>query len=225
MDRTWMYQARRTDDYFRQELNKFVKAAENNAKDEKKKVVVCPCKNCKNIRVIKDPTTIRPLVLMYGFVEDYMIWTSHGEKNNAPPSLNQIDEIMQNDDFGRMFDAYDDFGEGGSNDDGGHGSDGVNEEGDGHANDGYDSSEDDELDDSDFLTQLLRNTKEKIFVSSAKGLANFETVKKSAKENVYERSKGCPKHWTVLRIVLELLILKAKHGWSDGSFNDLLRER
>uniref|UniRef100_K3ZL15 Uncharacterized protein n=1 Tax=Setaria italica TaxID=4555 RepID=K3ZL15_SETIT len=52
---------------------------------------------------------------------------------------------------------------------------------------------------------------------------NFETVKKSAGENVYERSKGCPKHWTVLCFVLELLILKAKHDWSDGSFNDLLR--
>jgi hypothetical protein len=48
-------------------------------------------------------------------------------------------------------------------------------------------------------------------------------VRKSAEENIYERSKGCPKHWTVLCFILELLTLKAKHGWSDGSFNDLLR--
>jgi hypothetical protein len=27
----------------------------------------------------------------------------------------------------------------------------------------------------------------------------------------------------MLRFILELLTLKAKHGWSDGSFNDLLR--
>ena len=47
-------------------------------------------------------------------------------------------------------------------------------------------------------------------------------MKKSAEENIYERSKGCPKHWTVLRFVLELLILKAKHSWSDSSFNNLM---
>uniref|UniRef100_K4AI41 Uncharacterized protein n=1 Tax=Setaria italica TaxID=4555 RepID=K4AI41_SETIT len=56
----------------------------------------------------------------------------------------------------------------------------------------------------------------------ANGLANFKTVKKSMEENVYERSKGCTKHWTMLYFILELLILKAKHDWSDGSFNDLL---
>ena len=41
--------------------------------------------------------------------------------------------------------------------------------------------------------------------------------------NIYDRSKGCPKYWTVLRFILELLTLKAKHSWSDGSFNGLLR--
>ena len=68
----------------------------------------------------------------------------------------------------------------------------------------------------------MRHTKAELLVGSAKGLENFETVKKSAEENIYERSKGCPKHWTILRFVLELLTLKAKHSWSDSSFNDLL---
>ena len=62
-----------------------------------------------------------------------------------------------------------------------------------------------------------------VLVANARGLPNFDTVRKSAEENIYERSKRCPKHWTVLHFVIELLILKAKHGWSDGSFNDLLR--
>jgi len=47
-------------------------------------------------------------------------------------------------------------------------------------------------------------------------------VRKSSEELIYDRSKGCPKHWTMLRFILELLTLKAKHGWLDGSFNDLL---
>ena len=67
------------------------------------------------------------------------------------------------------------------------------------------------------------HTKEEVLAASARGLPNFENVRKSAEENIYERSKGCPKHWTVLRFILELLTLKAKHSWSDGSFKDLLR--
>uniref|UniRef100_K3Y398 DUF4218 domain-containing protein n=1 Tax=Setaria italica TaxID=4555 RepID=K3Y398_SETIT len=122
-----------------------------------------------------------------------------------------------------MFDAYDSLDEGGSDDDGG-GSDGVDEGGDGGGDDNrsYDSSGNDELDDRDFLNQLLRHTKAELLVGSAKGLANFETVTKSAEENVYKHSKECPKHWTVLRFILELLILKAKDDWFNGSFSDLL---
>jgi len=32
-----------------------------------------------------------------------------------------------------------------------------------------------------------------------------------------------PKALAVLHFIFELLTLKAKHGWSNGSFNDLLR--
>jgi hypothetical protein len=47
-------------------------------------------------------------------------------------------------------------------------------------------------------------------------------VKTTSKETVYGVEKGCPTHWTLLHFVLELLILKAKYGWSDCSFDDLL---
>ena len=48
-------------------------------------------------------------------------------------------------------------------------------------------SSDDELDDGDFLDQLLRHTKAEVLVASVRGLANFETVKKSAEELIYDR--------------------------------------
>ena len=51
----------------------------------------------------------------------------------------------------------------------------------------------------------------------------MERVTKASKETVYGVEKGCSTHWTLLRFVLELPILKAKYGWSDCSFNDLLR--
>jgi hypothetical protein len=56
-------------------------------------------------------------------------------------------------------------------------------------------------------------------LGSAKGLENFETLKKAAKDHMYE---GCGKEWTVLRFLLHLLIVKAKFRWSNNSFNKLL---
>ena len=44
----------------------------------------------------------------------------------------------------------------------------------------------------------------------------MKRVTKASKETVYSVEKGCPTYWT------SLLILKAKYGWSDCSFNDLL---
>jgi len=67
----------------------------------------------------------------------------------------------------------------------------------------------DEFDGSNFLGQLLRHTKAELLIGSTKGVENFEAVNKSAEKNVYKRSKGCLKHWTVLRFIFELLILKA----------------
>ena len=131
---------------------------------------------------------------------------------DAPlPANNPLDEIILDEEFDRMFGAYIDNSGG---DDGVGDDDGVGGfHGDDVGNGPIDvDSSDDELDDADFLSQLLRNSKAEVLVGNARGLANFETVRKSTEENIYERSKGCPKHWTVLRFVLELLTLKAKHG-------------
>jgi hypothetical protein len=46
-------------------------------------------------------------------------------------------------------------------------------------------------------------------LGNAKGLENFETLKKAAKDRMYE---GCAKEWTVLRFMLHLLIVKTKFG-------------
>jgi hypothetical protein len=65
-------------------------------------------------------------VLVGGFVDNYMIWTYHGEKA-PPPMENLLDKIIQEIKFNRLFDAYDDFDDAGGDDDdvgGGYG-DGV----------------------------------------------------------------------------------------------------
>jgi hypothetical protein len=69
------------------------------------------------------------------------------------------------------------------------------------------------------MEEMLRHIEPEVFLGSAKGLKNFETLKKAAKDRMYE---GCRKEWTMLHFMLHLLILKAKFGWSDNSFNELL---
>jgi hypothetical protein len=39
---------------------------------------------------------------------------------------------------------------------------------------------------------------------------------------LYDESNGCDKEFTQLRVMLELLKLKASHGWPDNSFLELL---
>jgi hypothetical protein len=50
----------------------------------------------------------------------------------------------------------------------------------------------------------------------------MDILEKSSKELLYVKSNGCGKEFTQLRVVLELLKLKANHGWSDNSFSELL---
>jgi hypothetical protein len=148
-----MYKASRTDVYFHGELDKFIQAAENHARNKK----------------THDTTTIRSHVLVGVFVENYMIWTYHGEK--GPPLIENTDEMIEDVEFDRLFDTYDEFCANVGDDDG----DGV---GKGPIDGGSDDGSDDELDDSDFLSQLLRHTKAELLVGTTKGLAKFETVKK-----------------------------------------------
>ena len=58
-----------------------------------------------------------------------------------------------------------------------------------------------------------------ILFGSLRWLENFIEMKHAAIDPLY---KDCPKHWTALRFNLQILMLKARHGWSDTSFNDLL---
>src|SRR6266542_1820463 len=47
-------------------------------------------------------------------------------------------------------------------------------------------------------------------------------LKRASEELLYDKTMGCDNKFTLLHSVLELLKLKAKNGWSDKSFTDLL---
>ncbi len=72
------------------------------------------------------------------------------------------------------------------------------------------------------LEEMLRHAKPEVVAGSARGLDNFDALKKAANDLLYDEAKGCEKDFTLLWTVLELMRLKARNGWSDSSFNDLL---
>ncbi len=80
------------------------------------------------------------------------------------------------------------------------------------------------VDDGNFvdLEEMLRHAEPEVVAGSARGLDNFDALKKAANDLLYDEAKGCEKDFILLRTVLELMRLKARNGWSDSSFNDLL---
>ena len=59
-----------------------------------------------------------------------------------------------------------------------------------------------------------------VLFGNPKWLENFKEMKQAAIDPLY---KDYSKHWTALCFNLQLLQLKSRHGWSDTSFNNLLR--
>jgi hypothetical protein len=80
-------------------------------------------------------------------------------------------------------------------------------------------------DDDDFdYQELLRHVEPQVLSSmgTERGLSNMDILEKSSKDLLYDELNGCSKEFTQLRVMLELLKLKAYHGWSDNSFLELL---
>lgn len=69
----------------------------------------------------------------------------------------------------------------------------------------------------------MRNiTPEVLLENTAKGYNNFEALDKASKDFLYYGCHSCDNQFTVLYTTLELMKLKARGGWSDTSFSDLL---
>jgi hypothetical protein len=76
-----MYGSLRFKAGFREEVDKFIKAAEKHAAmlTENNDAIICPCKDCKNRMTWIDSSIIREHLIVRGFVEDYTVWIHHGE--------------------------------------------------------------------------------------------------------------------------------------------------
>jgi hypothetical protein len=61
-----------------------------------------------------------------------------------------------------------------------------------------------------------------VVFGNPKWLENFREIKQATVDPLYKDGGSCLKECTTLRFNLQLLMLKAWHGWSDTSFNELL---
>jgi hypothetical protein len=74
-----------------------------------------------------------------------------------------------------------------------------------------------------FVEVANRLDHDDILFGNPKWLENFREMKQAVIDPLYKDGGKCPKHWTALHFNLQLLMLKARHGWTDTSFNNLLR--
>jgi hypothetical protein len=97
--------------------------------------------------------------------------------------------------------------------------------GDNNSDGVFDEDDHDIVADDDFdYQELLHHIEPQVLSSmgTQRGLSNMDILEKSSKDLLYDESNVCSKEFTQLRVMLELLKLKASHGWSDNSFLKLL---
>jgi hypothetical protein len=77
--------------------------------------------------------------------------------------------------------------------------------------------------DAELLEEIAnRMDHDDILFGNPKWLENFREMKQATMDPLYKDGGKCPEHWTALRFNPQLLMCKARHGWTDTSFNDLL---
>jgi nitrate reductase alpha subunit len=150
--------------------------------------------------VWEDTNAIKMHLIKRDFVKGYKTWSHHGE----------VESTFNNADIGTR---YDEVGDEDADE-----NDHVMMDDAFGCEDQTDAPQVDEECDVD-MEEMLRHIEPEVLQGSAKGLENYETLKKAAKDRMYE---GCGKEWTVSRFMLHLLIVKAKFGWANNSFNELL---
>jgi hypothetical protein len=137
--------------------------------------------------MFKDREVICKHLVRSGFMDNYFIWTKHGETQLGTKNI--INETAEEnmgipDD---MCSHHDD----GCDDD-------IGQDDTDHSDEGFD------------VEEPMRNVAPDVLLQRRnKGFDNFEMLDKASRNLIYEDCKGCDKEHTVLWMTLELMKLKA----------------
>jgi hypothetical protein len=154
----------------------FLETAVQHASRQKEETIYCPCKVCKNVVLFKDCEAIHEHLVQNGFMDNYIIWTKHGEiqlgtKNiideRAEENMGIPDEVCSRHDDGCENDI---------------GQDDVD-----HSDKGSD------------VEEPMHNVAPDVLLQGGnKGFDNFEMLGKASRDLLYEECKGCDKEHMVL---------------------------
>lgn len=107
MDRSWMYLRERTSNYYRSKVDDFLKFAYQNKVEQS--AIYCPCKECDN-RYFLSKEAIKGHLIIYGFTDNYFVWTSHGETHASEQTMHNSNcathSNMGDDMVGMVHDAF-----------------------------------------------------------------------------------------------------------------------
>jgi hypothetical protein len=149
--------------------------------------------------MLKNCEVIHEHLVWSGFMDNYFIWTKHGETQPGTKSI--IDERAK-ENMGIPYDVCSHHDYGCEDDNGQDDAD--------HSDEGFD------------MEELMRNAPNVLLQRRNKGFDNFEMLEKASRNLLYEECKWCDKEHLVLWMTFELMKLKATNGWSDTSFSALL---
>nr|ABF96285.1 transposon protein, putative, CACTA, En/Spm sub-class [Oryza sativa Japonica Group] len=97
MDRSWMYHVHRSSIEYREGVNEFVTFAENDRKSRMSMYILCPCRDCKNEKMILDSSEVYSHLITNGFMKKYICWTKHGEQEAPDATAEEVlDQDVEN---------------------------------------------------------------------------------------------------------------------------------
>jgi hypothetical protein len=140
--------------------------------------------------MFKDCEVIREQLVRSDFMDNYFIWTKHGETQSGTESI--IDERAE-ENMGIPDDMC-------SHHDNGC-QDNIGQDDADHGDEGFD------------VEELMHNVAPDVLLQRRnKGFNNFEMLDKVSRDFLYEECKGCDMEYMVLWMTLELIKLKATSG-------------
>jgi hypothetical protein len=87
--RSWMYRSGDVLAHFKG-VCAFLETIVQHVSHQKEEILYCPCKVCKNVVIFKDCEVIYEHLVRSGFMDNYFIWTKHGDTQPGTKSI--IDE-------------------------------------------------------------------------------------------------------------------------------------
>jgi hypothetical protein len=203
MDRnSWMYGIKRDTIEYLRGIDEFVKCAMEDMRLRGVRTLLCPCRDCQNLRRVRNIEEVRDHLICRGFKERYTHWKWHGESDNVGTSTT-ISDVP---DLGEFVEA--------DNVENLDGDTFVQDDQLGHENEeNVDISQLNE--NNDDLDEMINDVAQN-FNDIPEIFENF------CNESNVPLYPGCMK-FTKMSAVFKLYNLKAKNRWSDKSFTSLLK--